>query len=347
MPMRDLMAVMSGQIALANLGDKGASMKGSAKDDNITPREFKDVEFDNCKDLLHSARWQRMPISPPSNWWHLVPEKMVPVVINSLQLDATGTEDQVLAETIRIMHDRRVILELKFFYIGSFDSAKGKGGGVLEMGSSMLQIQEALANFQNLLQQIFPWDTTPGTMWRILVVYKWIGAAFYFDTRRDIVIFWFNSVSRKNANNAENGKPPIDYADQEKLLKKALRKFKVKDEIPTGEDTANHAEPKQNFAGKKQPNNSGGGGGKKKSGNGAGPSGQNKQSNKRQRAQKNGKLACIDYNNKEQCPNEPEGTGCKKEIDGVMKYFEHCCNVFDKRNGVHCLQNHSRLQHGR
>ena len=77
-------------------------------------------------------------------------------------------------------------------------------------------------------------------MWRVLVVYKWIAAAKSFDTRREVIIVFFNAVSRKNAQRAGNNQPPITYAKQESLLKKTMRKYKVKEEIPTGEDSVEY-----------------------------------------------------------------------------------------------------------
>ena len=343
-PMRDLMALMSGSIELANLGENASSMQAVTRDKTIVAREFKDVEWDDCREKLHSARWLRMPLTPPSDWWHLVPVKMSPVIINALPLDVTGAEDQVLSETIKLMHDRRNILELKMFFIGSFDAAKGKTGRQLEFGASMLQIQESICNFQDILQQLFPWDTTANSMWRVLVVYKWIAAAKSFDVRRDVIVVFFHAVSRKNATRAGNGQPPITYAKQEGLLKKTLRKFKVKEEIPTGEDfhEARDTAPPANK--KQQASNSGGNGGKK----GGQAGGNNKPAQqKKVRANKDGRLVCIEYNNKDSCPNEADGPGCKKDVDGVTRYFVHCCNVYDKAKKAHCLGPHTRANHNK
>ena len=336
MRMSDIMAVMSGTIEISKLGEKSSSMKGVTKDEKVPTKNFKKPCKDNCREKLHPARWLRMPLTPQSEWYQNVPVKMSPIVVNAIQLDVTGTEDQVLAETIRLMHDRRVVLELRMFYIGNFDSSKGQKGRQLEFATSMLQIQEALTNFQGLLQQIFPLDTTATSMWRVLVVYKWVAVARSFDIRRDVIILFFHTVSRKNAQNAGNNLPPISYAKQEMLFKKTLRKFKLKEEIPTGEDL----EPEQKPAGNRNQKSSGGNGGK--GGNGGNKS---QSQNKKVRAQKDGRLVCLEYNNKDSCPNEEDGPGCKKEVKGEMKFFYHCCNMMDKATKKHCLGPHPRKDH--
>ena len=346
-PMRDLMALMSGNIELAQLGDAAPSMQGVTRDETVVAKEYKDVEWDDCRARLHSARWQRLPLTPPSDWWHKTPVKMSPVIINALQLDVTGAEDQVLPETIKLMHDRRNILELKLFFIGSFDSAKGKNGRQLEYGTSMLQIQEAICNYQDILQQLFPWDATANSMWRLLVTYKWIAAARSFDVRRDVIIVFFHAVSRKNATRAGNGQPPIPYAKQEGLLKKTLRKYKVREDIPTGEDAFEPKEASQP-SNKKQAGGSGGNNSHSGGNNGKKGGQANKAAQpKKVRAHKDGRLVCIEYNNKDVCPNEADGPGCKKDVDGVTRYFVHCCNVYDKAKKAHCLGPHNRANHNK
>ena len=142
----------------------------------------KEPEKDDGSRLLHSARFQRMPLAEPSEWYHRVPQVLEPVMINAIPLKVSGSNNQVSPQVIEKLHDRTKACKLTDFYLGEF----GSGSKSSEFSDSnwdtcvaIYQVQEAFGNYQGIIQQMFPYDHTPTTIYRVLVKYHWLKHCYF------------------------------------------------------------------------------------------------------------------------------------------------------------------------
>ena len=73
-------------------------------------------EEDDCDEKLASSRWQRMPVSGPSNWYHKVPIKINHQYRNIPMKHILGTDSAVAPTTILARHNRANALMMKHFF---------------------------------------------------------------------------------------------------------------------------------------------------------------------------------------------------------------------------------------
>ena len=93
-----------------------ARSKGAGKVLKDTPPEtinFAESE-DNCRDILHPARFQRMPISNPEKWFCQTPTSR-PQIFKAMPLKFYGTDNSVANKTLERAHDRTDALLLKHY----------------------------------------------------------------------------------------------------------------------------------------------------------------------------------------------------------------------------------------
>ena len=199
---------------------------------------------------------------------------------------------------------------------------------------SLNQLQEAVCNFATIYQALWPMDSTPNILWRILTKYKWISAATSADIRQRVICKFFENVSRGNATRAVNGQQPTSYEQMEKTLKQVLISMGVSPEVP-------FTIPKQ--AGSSGANNnSSNGGGQKKSNNKPQAKKQD-----RKRAEKDGKGLCFGFNAMDgrSCENPSHGNGCMGRTDN--KLYLHLCSQFVPAKNDYCYEAHRRKDHPR
>ena len=90
--------------------DQGSNLaNGKFSADGVMPvTNFRnEPQEDNGIDLLHKARWGRLPLAPPAAWYHQVKQKHSPVMIIAIPLEVSGSDNQVPPQVIELLHDRK------------------------------------------------------------------------------------------------------------------------------------------------------------------------------------------------------------------------------------------------
>ena len=93
-----------------------ARSKGAGKVLKDTPLEtitFQEAE-DDCKTMLHPARWQRLPITHPEKWFGQTPTSRAQIY-KAMPLKFYGCDNSVANKTLEWAHDRQDALLLKHF----------------------------------------------------------------------------------------------------------------------------------------------------------------------------------------------------------------------------------------
>ena len=317
----------------------------------------KKPEKDDGVNQLHGARFQRMPLSDPKNWYHKVPQVLEPVMINAIPLKISGSQNQVPPHVIEKLHDRTKSCKLTDFYIGKF----GSGSKTSEFQDTnwdtcvaVFQIQEAFGNYQGLIQQMFPYDHTPVTIYRVLVKFHWCKMVIIIKKRIAVICCFFEDVMKDNANRAVNDLEPLDYTGVENMLVNRIQKAGVPATIPLMIDAEPQDEKPQNNSGGNTSGYRGRGGGRggrggrgRGRGRGRGGRGGNNGGDKKKfaTAKAEGLRTCFDYNNKAKCENKSVGNNKCEAEDG--EWFIHKCNVYIDEKDTHCLMNHSCREHYR
>ena len=106
-----LKLVMSLRVLAEKLESKKDSSELCKNDDVLPTVRYKECK-DNGRDKLAPARFERMPVIPPGDWFGKVP-KVRESIFRSLPLDPTGTQHSVSDECITIMHNRCKVLTVK------------------------------------------------------------------------------------------------------------------------------------------------------------------------------------------------------------------------------------------
>ena len=305
-----------------------------AKDGTIPVTTYKKMK-DDGKLNLHPARFNRAPISDVADFYHLVPVKHQPIV-RQMNLEHSGSHNSVSEKTIEICHDRTKSLSLKHFYSGNLcvGSKAQKEIMSVEDGTvskkldydwdspfSLQSLQEAVLNYMVINNNLYPYDTTGYSMLRILIKYRWISNADSQTVRRNIIMAFFETVSRQNASRANNNKAPLSYDRQLELMKDILLKNSVSQDFPLASIPKNN-QPNSNFNAEQGRNSGGGGGGGSR---GSREGGFNNRGNRsggstgnRKRAMVNGNPVCYTFNN-------TAGKICQKDLllVGVKMRREH------------------------
>ena len=160
--------------------EKGEQASGKFSRDGVMPLiNYKNKVIDHRDDgvtLLHEARFSRMPLAEPKSWYHRVPQVLSPTMIVAIPLSASGGHNQVPQQVIERLHDRTKACKLTDFYIGDFGSGSKSSEHKdtnWDTCVAIYQIQDAFGNYMTLVQQMFPYDHTPVTIYRVLVKYHW------------------------------------------------------------------------------------------------------------------------------------------------------------------------------
>ena len=200
--------------ALVKREGKGEGVFG--KDSDIPAVFFEEGE-DNCADLLHPARFQRLPVVERKKWWHLVPVKRTHT-FRRLALVHAGAEGKVSECVIVRAHDRSLPLKLKMFFsnnraqkcFGSSDSKEAAQDW--DTPKALVDIQEAVLNYADVYADLWPEDDSPRVMSRVLVHYNFGAACRGGEAERSKIVLEFcDSLMRDNACRAVVKEAPLSF----------------------------------------------------------------------------------------------------------------------------------------
>lgn len=285
-----------------------------------------------------------MPICDRSNFWKRTPVERIEKY-KALDLKSVGAECQVSEKAILKLHDRKEILQLKYFSScnssvsrGPMVETKVKNGGVVSTIadynwspiSSLKNLQDSIINFGLVNQMLYPYDQTGYILLKLYNSFHWIPMCPE-NRRIQLISDHFNMVSEANASRACRQEAPCDYDEVEKLFKKLLENHNLPSnpvsaaewsKFQTDQKSSNwpknaHQKPStsQGFTGNSN----------------ASPIGPG------------GKFICYDYNNRGTiCNRQKVKGGCK---DRTGKEFAHICLFFNKATKNYCFANHSRVEH--
>ena len=200
--------------ALIKREGKGEGVFG--KDSDIPAVFFEEGE-DNCADLLHPARFQRLPVVERKKWWHLVPVKRSHT-FRRLALVHAGAEGKVSECVIIRAHDRSLPLKLKMFFSNNraqkgFGSSESKEAAQdWDTPKVLVDIQEAVLNYADVYADLWPEDDSPRVMSRVLVHYNYGAACKSGEAERSkIVVEFCDSLMRDNACRAVVKETPLSF----------------------------------------------------------------------------------------------------------------------------------------
>jgi len=299
------------------------------KDGKLPVKNFPTAE-DDCNELLHDARWERMPVLELKEYWKKIPTKRAHIY-RRLPLEHHGAAGAVSECVIVRAHDRSLPLKLSMFHkanstkksLGSSESRDAADSW--ESPKAILDIQEALANMGAVFFCLWHMDPTPNILQRLLTYYT-CGAS---DDRTEkeqcnLITEVIDDILRSNASRAISKEPPLTFRECRERWKDAAERKPAHSANRNRRDADRPGGAGRDSRGKpdgKSANKTGGRGG---------------QQSRSRVLKHNGNLVCFQYNRASGC-NRPRKTGgCD---DGKGGIFAHVCN-FEDRNGKPCLQQH-------
>ena len=190
---------------------------------------------DNARDTLHPARWQRLPVSKPKDWWPTAITVREPIY-KSLPWKFLGAQHCIAGKTVELAHDRTRALSMKYYLSENANVATrpkqeykkiNEAGQVAnitddwwEAVSSIAQVKEAVMNFGASMYFLWPADPTPLIVLRLMTKYNWASAAGDdAKVRVAIIKDYFNSALQQNADRAMNEELILSYEEHEDILK--------------------------------------------------------------------------------------------------------------------------------
>lgn len=335
---------------------RDVSMTDSYKIDKKPPVRDFEAGRDDCFELLHPARFQRMPLDEWSTFWPKVPVEHKDRYKN-LNLKVVGADCQISDKTITKLHNRREILQLKFFYSGNSGVARGplietkvKDHGRIGTMSdynwasitTLHALQESIINYGLVTQQMWPYDQSGYMLLKLYSLYHWIPVGS--DTKRvSIIETHFNTIMELNAQRACRSDSPCDFDTMERSLKRLLES-KNYPSTPAQLVNSSGEDNKQGYSGG---GNGGGNGGTNKGDKGFSrnkkDSGRDNNGKRTPPVSPTGQQICYDFNNiNKKCSRPKVFGGCR---DNQGKEYQHICLYFDKNNNKYCFKAHSRQDH--
>ena len=95
--------------------EQGQAIGRATRDVKPPVVTFKEEE-DDCDEKLASSRWQRMPVSRPSSWFHKIPLKINHQFRNIPMKHILGTDSAVAPATVLARHNRANALMMKHYF---------------------------------------------------------------------------------------------------------------------------------------------------------------------------------------------------------------------------------------
>lgn len=319
------------------------------------PKKFKNIRDDGDV-KLHAARFERAPFSRPDKHWDQIPVKREEL-FRHVDMDHYGIQGRVDEATIVKLHDRRVAVELDFFL------KKGLGGmGAETEAYRMQQVQEAVLNFVDIMQVLWPLDYGPHIILRVLTEGRWAEGVLSGEAARiRLIRQFFGEVGKENAGRAVRLEPPMSYTKVKEAWKRMVEWLTPGADLGGPAARAVGAQPQPARAGGAgnrggataaggllRGGGSGGRGGG--SGSASGPRQAGGQQNRiapaiffnRAAARLQGVPVCYSYNSPQGC-SRGRGPTANSCVDANGVHYAHACNYFVSATGAHCLQLHARF----
>jgi len=301
--------------------------------DNAPPTKMFPESGDNCADMLHDARWERMPIKEIKEYWRKIPTKRSHIY-RRLPLEHHGAAAAVSECVIVRAHDRSLPLKLSMFNpsnstkrsLGSSENKDPADGW--ESPKAILDIQEALANFAAVYYCLWHMDPTPQILQRMLIHYNYGSAPDRSEKEQcRLIADVVDEILRTNSSRAVASEPPLSFRECRERWKDAA-------ERRHGSSTQ---QGNQRKGGERQGNMSGGRdrfrAADSKSGRIPNRGGQQA---KAKVLKYKGNLICFLYNKATGCNRPRKFGGCDDGRNGV---YAHVCN-YEDAGGKPCYQQH-------
>jgi hypothetical protein len=185
------------------------------------PKKIKHKEqTDNGRTKLHPARYHRLPLVHPKEYFKHIPKKR-DVIIRNFPMEHYGMSGQVSESTIGRMHNRSVVLTFEAF--GKATHKPAKPGTAAGKYSDLSQLQEGVQNFGAMMHALWPYDYTLFPMWRVLHDANWGEIALPDEKKRsELVVEFFNSMLLDNCGKAVHAEHPLvhEQVGHQSLLKR-------------------------------------------------------------------------------------------------------------------------------
>ena len=200
--------------ALIKREGKGENVFG--KDNPLPLRKFPEG-LDDCAGTLHPVRFERGPVVECDKFWDQMPVKRA-LTYRRLALEHCGAESKISECVVVRAHDRTLPLKLKMFFSGNRaqknlgSDEKKEAAQDWDSPKALLEVQEALLNFQEVYAKLWQLDETPRILQRILLHYNYGGTCKLTEQDRcRMVIEFCDTVLRENANRAVVKKTPLSF----------------------------------------------------------------------------------------------------------------------------------------
>jgi hypothetical protein len=311
------------------------------KDNKIPTKRFAAGE-DNCCDILHEARWERLPVEELKNYWKNVPPKRIHTY-RRLPLEHHGAAGAVSECVIVRAHDRTLPLKINMFYkannnkktTGSSETRDAAEGW--ENPKAVLDIMEALLNLAAVYYCLWHMDPTPQLLMRLLIHYNFgMGEERSEKDRCRLMVEVIDDILRANSCRAIGGDPPLSFRQCRERWKDAAEKR------PEASGSRNSGDNRRETDRAGSYGNAGRDSrykGRDSRGNNNSKSGGRSGTHVSRRVVLfNGNPVCFKYNRATGCDRPRKMGGCD---DGKGGVFAHVCN-FEDQNGKACLQQHCR-----
>ena len=355
---------------------KEVNTDGSAHRDTRPVTVSFDKAKDDCFGKLCRARFElRMPLSDWEEWWPLMPLERTER-FKSLDLKSVGAENQVSKSAINRCHDRAQPKVLKWFNRRNINVARApmkenrlrEGDTIYSTTdfnwaelSSMRHTVDAILNYTIVSQMLWPYDMSGLIFLKLYNTYGWLAHTNLSEKRRvGLICDHFERIMSNNADRAVSKRPPCDFDENEKALKRLLGEEGLSQYPPLFGGGLEEDQPAANqgapTAARPQRGGTGGGasrgggsaarGGASGSGNGGGGNrfgggGQNRPNP----VTPSGKFVCFAFNKERGCPNIPVGNGAGCRNPNTGKEFVHACQYYYADTRMYCLQAHPRFRH--
>ena len=331
---------------------KSDQTDGLVKDTKPKEKKFREATDDGCA-KLHQARFCRYPLADPKEWFHKMPTKRREIYL-SMPLDFCGVENQVADVTIKKLHKKSEVLDLKMFLSENVSvnnkarretrthNPNGTTSSVTEFNwltpTSFSQAKEAVFNFASLNFYLWPMDPSGLNLLRIYNKFEWFPTAKDEKTRGDLITGFFNLAMRKIAHAALNLKCVPSHKELEDMLKEILTKNNISTTPPPA--TASQQPQNNNSRGFNNSYQRG------RAGNNYNNQGYNQHNNqsqgKKQEPDFKGKPVCHDF-------NKIDGTVCSRQLsqnkDGCKagnNFYYHRCSQWVAAYKDYCRGKHPR-----
>ena len=210
---------------------------GRATKDSKPPEVDIEAGKDDCNTKLHVARFLRMPISRPKDWYHRVPTKHTHSYRNVPVKHALGLDSAVAPAVVLARHDRKNSLQLKHFNrsnanitskpMREIKSRDSQGVSTISdydwmLPNNVRQCQDSILNFAAVNRTLWAYDYTDIALTKVLNRYDWCGAAASESDRVKLIRALFNRVMEDNSFRAADNEAPMEYEEIEKLMKETL-----------------------------------------------------------------------------------------------------------------------------